>query len=167
MLASDSHGHGPVAESRLGAINVRTEMDAVVLIYRARSFLTPGWKPIEQRVPITWTPCHLGGQRPWFICSARPKRPPLPGWASALIPVVCSQSVFARDGGLLSYGVDQVDPLRRAASYIDRILLGAKPGELPVQLPTKFEVVVNLKTAKALGLTVPRTLLAIADEVIE
>ena len=68
------------------------------------------------------------------------------------VPAVYSQSVFARDGGLLSYGVDQVDIFRRAATYVDRILRGAKPGDLPVQFPTKFEMVVNLKTAKALGL---------------
>jgi putative ABC transport system substrate-binding protein len=76
-------------------------------------------------------------------------------------------SAFARDGGLLSYGTDQVDTYRRAASYVDRILRGAKPGELPVQLPTKYETVVNLKTAKALGLTVPQSILLRADEVIE
>ena len=70
------------------------------------------------------------------------------------VPAVYYQSFFARDGGLLSYGVDLVDPWRRAASYVDRILRGAKPSELPVQLPTKFEMAVNLKTAKALGLTV-------------
>jgi putative tryptophan/tyrosine transport system substrate-binding protein len=68
---------------------------------------------------------------------------------------------------LLSYGVDQVDNFRRAASYVDRILRGAKPSELPVQLPTKFEMVANLKTAKALGLTVPQSILLTADEVIE
>jgi putative ABC transport system substrate-binding protein len=83
------------------------------------------------------------------------------------VPAVYSLSAFARDGGLLSYGVSQVDIFRGAASYVDRILRGAKPAELPVQLPTKFEMAVNLKTAKALGLTVPVTLRAIADEVIE
>jgi putative ABC transport system substrate-binding protein len=76
-------------------------------------------------------------------------------------------SVFVKDGGLLSYGVDVVDNFRRAASYIDRILRGAKPAELPVQLPTKFEMVVNLKTAKALGLAVPPSILLRATEVIE
>ena len=68
---------------------------------------------------------------------------------------------------MLSYGTDQVDLFRRAASYVDRVLRGAKPGDLPVQFPTKYELVINLKTAKALGLTIPETLLATADEVIE
>jgi putative ABC transport system substrate-binding protein len=83
------------------------------------------------------------------------------------VPAVYSLSAFARDGGLLSYGADRVDLFRRAASYVDRILRGAKPGDLPVQFPTKFELVVNLKTAKALGLTVPQSILLRADEVIE
>jgi putative ABC transport system substrate-binding protein len=83
------------------------------------------------------------------------------------VPAVYSQSGFARGGGLLSYGVDTVDPFRRAATYVDRILRGAKPGDLPVQLATKFEMVLNLKTAKALGLTVPQSILLRADEVIE
>ena len=83
------------------------------------------------------------------------------------VPAVHWLSDFARDGGLLSYGPDQVDIWRRAATYVDRILRGAKPAELPVQLPTKYEMAVNLKTAKALGITVPPTLIARADEVIE
>jgi putative tryptophan/tyrosine transport system substrate-binding protein len=86
--------------------------------------------------------------------------------ARANIPAVYWNSVFARDGGLLSYGPDQLDVIRRAATYVDRILRGAKPTELPIQLPTKFEMVVNLKTAK-LGLTVPQSILLSADEVIE
>jgi putative ABC transport system substrate-binding protein len=83
------------------------------------------------------------------------------------VPVVSGQTAFARDGGLLSYGPDQIDNLRRAATYVDRILRGDKPGDLPVQFPVKYEMVVNLKTAKALGLTVPQSILLRADEVIE
>jgi putative ABC transport system substrate-binding protein len=83
------------------------------------------------------------------------------------VPAVYVQSFFARDGGLLSYGVDAVDQWRRAASYVDRILRGEKPGDLPVQLPTKFEMVVNRKTATALGLAIPPSIMLRADEVIE
>ena len=83
------------------------------------------------------------------------------------VPAVYARSFSARDGGLLSYDLDRVDNFRRAASYVDRILRGAKPAELSVQLPTKFELAINLKTAKALGLTIPETLLGTADEVIQ
>jgi putative ABC transport system substrate-binding protein len=83
------------------------------------------------------------------------------------VPAVYYTSELARDGGLLSYGPDPVDLFRRAATYVDRILRGEKPGDLPVQFPTKFEMVVNLKTAKALGLTVPPSIVLRADEVIE
>jgi len=83
------------------------------------------------------------------------------------VPAVYGGFAQVREGGLLSYGPDPVDLFRRAATYVDRILRGEKPGDLPVQLPTKYEMAANLKTAKALGLMVPQTLLAIADEVIE
>jgi putative ABC transport system substrate-binding protein len=83
------------------------------------------------------------------------------------VPAVYWQSAFATDGGLLSYGPDPVDNFRRAATYVDRILRGAKPGDLPVQLPTKFEMVVNRKTANALGLEIPLSILLRADEVID
>jgi putative ABC transport system substrate-binding protein len=100
----------------------------------------------------------ISGQRASIILAA----------ARNNVPAVYAGSYAVRDGGLLSYGVDQqVEPFRSAASYVDRILRGAKPAELPVQLPTKFEMVVNLKTAKALGLAVPPSILLRATEVIE
>ena len=104
-------------------------------------------------MPDTWMTTH---RAPIIAAAARNQ-----------VPAVYNLAEFARDGGLLSYAADQADILRRAASYVDRILRGAKPAELPVQLPTKFEMVINLKTAKALGLTVPQSILLQADEVIE
>jgi putative ABC transport system substrate-binding protein len=104
-------------------------------------------------MPDVWTLAH---RTPIILAAARHN-----------VPAVYAQSEFARDGGLLSYGADLVDLFRRAASYVDRILRGEKPAELPVQLPTKLEMVVNLKTAKALGLAVPPSILLRATEVIE
>jgi putative tryptophan/tyrosine transport system substrate-binding protein len=83
------------------------------------------------------------------------------------LPAVYSERFIAASGGLISYGPEGINQFRRAADYVDRILKGGKPAELPVQAPTKFELVINAKTAKALGLTVPASLLASADEVIE
>jgi putative tryptophan/tyrosine transport system substrate-binding protein len=83
------------------------------------------------------------------------------------VPSIYSERAVVEIGGLVYYGTDRVDLYRRCASYVDRVLRGEKPGDLPFQQPTKYELVVNLKTAKALGLTVPPSLLARADEVIE
>ena len=83
------------------------------------------------------------------------------------MPAVYPWRYFVMDGGLMSYGINVVDLFQQSASYVDRILRGAKPADLPVQVPTRYETVVNLKTAKALGLAVPPGLLVAADEVIE
>jgi putative ABC transport system substrate-binding protein len=87
--------------------------------------------------------------------------------ARRLMPAIYAYPHYVREGGLVSYGVDPIDQFHQAATYVDRILKGAKPADLPVQQPTKFDLTVNLKTAKALGLTIPQSLLARADEVIE
>ena len=94
-------------------------------------------------------------------------RNPITRLAAQHKPAVYNQRMFVEAGGLISYGPNFLDQFRRAASYVDRILKGEKPADLPVQAPTKYELVINLKTAKALGLDVPASLLARADEVIE
>jgi len=85
----------------------------------------------------------------------------------ARLPAIYPERDYIDDGGLMSYGANVPDNFRRAADYVDRILKGAKPGDLPIQEPVRFDFVVNLKTARELGLTIPRTILLLADEVIE
>jgi len=101
--------------------------------------------------PFTWV------HRQRIVDLARSKR----------LVAVYGTREYVEAGGLLSYGVSPVDVYRRAATYVDKILKGAKPADLPVEQPTKFELIINLKTAKALGLTIPPSLLARADEVIQ
>jgi putative ABC transport system substrate-binding protein len=129
--------------------------------------------PVHSDVEIDTAVIALGGETgdglvvlPELFTYAH-RAPIMSATAQNNIPAVYGLSEMARDGGLLSFGTDQVGSIRRAATYVDRILRGAKPGDLPVQFPTKYEMVVNLKTAKALGLTVPQSILLRADEVIE
>jgi putative ABC transport system substrate-binding protein len=140
----------------------------------ARSFrLEPIAAPVRNDAEIEATVAALGREDGGGLV-AMPDgftlvhRPPIILQAARnKVPAVYWNSIIARDGGLLSYGPDTGDIFRRAATYFDRILRGAKPVELSVQLPTKFELVINLKTAKALGIEVPLFLQQRADEVIE
>ena len=106
---------------------------------------------------LVLTDASFVGQRRWIVDLA----------ASSRLPALYSQREFAADGGLASYGPSSSDMFRRAATHVDKLLRGAKPGDIPVEQPTKFELVINLRTAKQLGLTIPQSLLARADEVIQ
>ena len=135
----------------------------------ARSLkIAPIIAPVHSDVKIETAITALG-REPGGGLVVAPGQPALVISAAARnnVPAVYGGSPPARDGGLLSYGPDLVDRYRRAATYVDRILRGEKPGDLPVQLPTKFEMVLNLKTAKALGLAVPPSILLRATEVVE
>jgi putative ABC transport system substrate-binding protein len=135
--------------------------------------VTPSKAPIRSDAEIEAAIMDLGRERggglvviPDVFTNFR-RMPIILAAARNNVPAVYWESFFAREGGLLSYGVDIIDNYRRIASYVDRILRGTKLAELPVQLATKFEMIVNLKTARALGLTVPQSILLRADEVIE
>ena len=143
---------------------------AIVLIFASRSScVAPVHSDVEIETAITALGREPGGGLvvlPDLFMVAH-RAPILSAAVRSRAPAVYVNSDFVRGGGLLSYGVDTVDPWRRAASYVDRILRGAKPGDLPVQFPTKFEMVVNRKTAKALGLAIPPSFLLRAVVVIE
>jgi putative ABC transport system substrate-binding protein len=114
---------------------------------------------VEQRAgALIVVPAPIFGQRPQRMADMT---------AEARLPAMFFDKGFVEAGGLMAYGVDAAARVRRVANYVDKILKGAKPADLPVEQPTKFELVINMKTAKALGLTIPYTLLALADEVIE
>jgi putative tryptophan/tyrosine transport system substrate-binding protein len=102
-----------------------------------------------------------------LLAAAAVARPPAAHAQQPARPPTLYGNNFAKSGGLIAYGPDFTETFRQGAGYMDRILKGANPGELPIQLPTKFELAINLKTAAALGLTIPPNVLAVADEVIE
>ena len=150
LLLAGGRSHGAVARDRAGA------------------------QPRREQPPTSSAPLSRLRARQTAVCSCR-RTPPTIVHRDLIIalaarhrlPAVYSFRFFVAAGGLMSYGIDQVDMFRQAASYVDRILRGDNPADLPVQAPTKFETTLNLKTAKALGLTVPPGLLVAADEVIE
>src|SRR6266511_3336173 len=122
--------------------------------------------------------CRRDRARHYVIRASREWRPDRGAWAAFQreviklaarhrLPALYSDHAFATEGGLIAYGPDRVDQFRRAADYVDRILKGEKPADLPVQAPTKYDLAINLKTAKALGIEMPASVLARADEVIE
>ena len=127
--------------------------------------------PVHNTADVERTVSHLGSDECLIVVPSTfmtTHRELIIGLAAKRnIPAIYGFGYYARNGGLVSYGFDVRDIFMRAASYVDRILRGTHPAELPVQVPTKYELVINLKTAKALGLEVPATLLARADEVIE
>jgi putative ABC transport system substrate-binding protein len=136
--------------------------DFIVTLYDARDFpeLSTVLDQVKRSAPdvlVNLNDPFLFAARKLVVDSVRAMR----------VPAVYGYREYAEDGGLMSYGTSIADTYRRAAQYVDRILKGGAPADLPVQLPTKFELVINLQTAKALGIDVPATLLARADEVIE
>jgi putative tryptophan/tyrosine transport system substrate-binding protein len=156
----------PYAAPRIG---LDTSFEAAARSLNVVPLMAPVYNHVEIETAITALGREPGGglvvSPDAFMLMHR--APVISAAARNKVPAVYAISNIAKDGGLLSYGFDLVDNFRRAASYVDRILRGEKAGDLPVQFQTKFELVINLKTAKALGLTIPETLLATADEVIQ
>ena len=153
----------------IGAASERRELEhAALAVGRQISFVTAASeREIDHVFPAivqAGAGALLVGAGPFFV---RQRRRIIANAAQAAIPAIYIQREFVLSGGLMSYGASLTDAYRRAAGYVSRILKGEKPGDMPVELPTKFEFVINLKTAHVLGLAVPPTLLALADEVIE
>jgi len=137
----------------------RLGLDAVIVEIRSADDIAPALSGLKSRADAL----YVLGDTVLYT-----NRTAISAWAvSAKLPTIAPQPDYAAAGGLLSYGPDTVDMFRRAADYVDKILHGVKPADLPVEQPNKFELVINLKCAKALGLSIPQTLLATADEVIE
>jgi putative ABC transport system substrate-binding protein len=134
-------------------------LDAVIFKIRRAEDIAPTFEALTGRMDALYVPADA------LINTNRIRINTLA--LGARLPTMHGSRDYVESGGLMSYGVNFADQFRRAADYVDRILRGAKPADLPVQQPTKFDLVINMTTAKALGLTIPPTLLALADEVIE
>ena len=158
-----------------GAVGARTEKDTLKGAEVAARMLGVRLQLVEARVPADidrafsdMTKARTGALAVWTTAMFASERGRLVALAAKnRLPAVYTLSEFVDAGGLMAYGHSQADLNRRAATYVDKILKGAKPGDLPIEQPTKFELVINLKTAKALGLTIPPSLLQRADQVIE
>ena len=134
-------------------------LDAVIFEIRRAEDIAPTFEALTGRMDALYVPADT------LINTNRIRINTLA--LGARLPTMHGSRDYVEAGGLMSYGVNFADQFRRAADYVDRILRGAKPADLPVQQPTKFDLVINLTTAKALGIAIPNTLLALADEVIE
>jgi ABC-type uncharacterized transport system substrate-binding protein len=156
----------PHQASRIG---LRASLVAAARSLELELFSAPVYNNVDIETAITALGRESGGGLVVSLDAfmAVHRAPVISAAARNNVPAIYAISGIVREGGLLSYANDSIDTLRRAASYVDHVLRGEKPGDLPVQFPTKFEMVVNLKTAKALGLAVPRSILLRADEVIE
>jgi putative ABC transport system substrate-binding protein len=160
LMAAVTSGRGsyylPVFEATARSLNVAPIVAPVHSDAEIETVITSLAREPAGGLVVSTDPFMFAHRAPTILLAARNN-----------VPAVYWNDVFIRDGGLLSYSPDSRDNFRRSASYVDRILRGAKSADLPVQLPVKFKMLVNVRTAKALGLTVPQSILLRADEVIE